>query len=194
MSSSLNLSSIQGKQTEEDSDKAMTTAGKARNAEPSAPPPQDVRPRLDDVDRSILRALAADGRISNKALAERIGVAQSTCLTRIRLLRERGVIRGFHADIDPRAVGHGLQTMIAVRLHPHARGHLSDFAQSMRRRPEVLDVYFVAGAVDYMLHVAMASTDAIRWFVAEHLNRNPDVAHTETSLIFEHLPAAGRYG
>jgi DNA-binding Lrp family transcriptional regulator len=158
------------------------------------PLPKDVRPRLDDVDRTLLRLLAADGRMSNKDLAERAGIAPSTCLARIRSLRERGVIRGFHADVDPRALGHDLQTMIAVRLHPHARGHLSDFAESMRRRPEVLDVYFVAGAYDYLLHVATADTDAVRWFVAEHLNRNRDVAHTETSLIFDHLPAAGRYG
>ncbi|MGD9532080.1 Lrp/AsnC family transcriptional regulator [Pseudonocardia sp.] len=146
------------------------------------------------MDRTLLRLLAADGRMSNKDLAERAGIAPSTCLARIRSLRERGVIRGFHADVDPRALGHDLQTMIAVRLHPHARGHLSDFAESMRRRPEVLDVYFVAGAYDYLLHVATADTDAVRWFVAEHLNRNRDVAHTETSLIFDHLPAAGRYG
>lgn len=158
------------------------------------PPPKDVRSRVDEVDRTLLRLLATDGRMSNKELAERAGIAASTCLTRIRSLRERGVIRGFHADVDPRALGHDLQTMIAVRLHPHARGHLSDFAQSMRRRPEVLDVYFVAGAYDYLLHVATEDTDAVRWFVAEHLNRNRDVAHTETSLIFEHQPAAGRYG
>ncbi|MGQ0576219.1 MAG: Lrp/AsnC family transcriptional regulator [Pseudonocardia sp.] len=172
----------------------MTVAGSPGSGAQRQPPPQEVRTPLDDVDRALLRLLAADGRMSNRALADQVGIAQSTCLARIRQLRERGVIRGFHADVDPRAVGHGLQTMIAVRLHPHARGHLGDFAESMRRRPEVLDVYFVAGAVDYLLHVAMAGTDAIRWFVAEHLNRNPDVAHTETSLIFEHLPAAGRYG
>lgn len=172
----------------------MTAAESARRQPPLPPLPQDLRPLLDDVDRAIVRALAADARISNAALAQRVGIAQSTCLTRVRLLRERGVIRGFHADIDPRAVGHDLEVMIAVRLHPHSRGHLSDFAVSMSRRPEVLDVYFVAGANDYLLHVAMAGTDAVRWFVAEHLNRNPDVAHTETSLIFEHLPAAGRYG
>lgn len=159
---------------------------------PRPSPPQDLRPRLDNVDRAILRALAADARISNRALAEHVGVAESTCLARVRALRERGVIRGFHADIDPRALGHDLQAMIAVRLHPHARGTLGDFAETMSRQPEVLDVYFVAGANDYLLHVATASTDALRWFVAEHLNRNRAVAHTETSLIFEHVPATGR--
>jgi DNA-binding Lrp family transcriptional regulator len=169
-------------------------ARSAADGESRRPPPQKIRPRLDEVDHAILRILAADARIPNKALAEQVGIAQSTCLTRVRLLQERGVIRGFHADIDPRALGHDLQAMIAVRLHPHARGALGDFAETMRRQPEVLDVYFVAGANDYLLHVATTGTDEVRWFVAEHLNRNPDVAHTETSLIFEHLPAAGRQG
>lgn len=166
----------------------------AESRPPRPPLPKAVRPRLDDVDHAILRVLAADARIPNSALAARVGIAQSTCLGRVRSLRERGVIRGFHADIDPRAVGHDLQAMIAVRLHPHARGTLSDFSATIRRRPEILDVYFVAGANDYLLHVATASTDELRWFVAEHLNRNPHVAHTETSLIFEHAPAAGRHG
>jgi DNA-binding Lrp family transcriptional regulator len=165
--------------------------------EPSLPSPdrpgprQDVR--LDALDRAILRILATDARIPNKTLAERVGVAQSTCLARVRSLRERQVIRGFHADIDPRALGHDLQAMVAVRLRPHARAELTQFAAMMRVQPEVLDVYFVAGANDYLLHVATASTDELRWFIAEQVNRNPNVAHTETSLIFEHLPAAGQY-
>ena len=82
--------------------------------------PQDVR--LDGTDRAILQVLADDARISNKELADRVGIAQSTCLARVRALRESGVIRGFHADIDPRALGHDLQAMIAIRLQPHARG------------------------------------------------------------------------
>jgi DNA-binding Lrp family transcriptional regulator len=62
----------------------------------------------------------------------------------------------------------------------------------MARRPEVLDVYFVAGANDYLLHVAVGGTSALRDFVAAHLNRDPDVSATETNLIFEHTRAAGR--
>ena len=71
---------------------------------------KDVR-ALDDVDRDILGALAEDGRIPNNALAERVGVAPSTCLSRMRALRSSGVIRGIHADIDPAAVGRPLQAM-----------------------------------------------------------------------------------
>lgn len=154
-------------------------------------PPNDVRPRLDDTDRALLRILAADARISNKDLAGRVGIAASTCLARVRALRESGVIRGYHADIDPRALGHDLQAMIAIRLQPHARGAMSRFVATLSVRPEVLEVYFVAGANDFLVHVATASTDQLRTFVADRLNRDPAIAGTETSLIFEHTRAAG---
>jgi DNA-binding Lrp family transcriptional regulator len=154
--------------------------------------PQDVR--LDLTDRAILRVLADDARISNKELADRVGIAQSTCLARVRALLANGVIRGFHAEIDPRALGHDLEAMIAIRLQPHARGSLTEHVAALARRPEVLDVYFVAGANDFLLHVATASTDALRAFVADHLNRDSAIAGTETNLIFEHTRAAGRRG
>src|SRR5918911_1241847 len=84
-------------------------------------PPHDVRPvYLDDTDHAILAALRTDARIPNKLLAERVGVAPSTCLARVRALRERGVIRGYYADVDPRAIGHDLQAMIAIRLDANA--------------------------------------------------------------------------
>ena len=154
--------------------------------------PNDVRPRLDDVDRALLQILATDARISNKDLAERVGIAASTCLARVRALRQRGVIRGFYADIDPWALGHDIQAMIAIRLQPHARGAMSEVVAGLSRRPEVLDVYFLAGANDFLVHVACADTDGLRRFVADHLNRNRAIAGTETSLIFEHARAAGR--
>lgn len=149
--------------------------------------PQEVR--LDPTDRAIVRALAADARVSNKDLAERVGVAQSTCLARVRALRDRGVIRGYHADVDPRALGHDLQAMIAIRLQPGARREMGAFTAALVRRPEVLEVYFVAGANDFLVHVATSSTDELRRFVGDHLNRDPAVAGTETNLIFEHTRA-----
>jgi DNA-binding Lrp family transcriptional regulator len=160
----------------------LPSAG-AVSARPDAP--KDVRP-LDDTDHALLRALVDDARVSNKDLAEKVGIAQSTCLARVRALREAGVIRGYHADVDPKALGHDLQAMIAIRLQPHARGAMAQFAAELSRRPEVLDVYFVAGADDFLVHVATAGTDALRRFVADALNRNRAIAGTETSLIFEH--------
>ena len=146
---------------------------------------------LDDVDRALLRHLAADARITNAALAEAVGVAPSTCLARVRSLRERGVIRGYHADVDAAAVGLPLQAMISVRLQSAARDRLGEFLGLVRRLPAVRDVYFVAGADDYLLHVATAGTGALRDLV-DTLNGHRDVAGTVTSLIFEHIrPAHG---
>lgn len=146
---------------------------------------------LDAVDRALLDHLARDARTTNAALAEAVGIAPSTCLSRVRSLRERGVIRGYHADVDPAAVGLPLQAMISVRLQSDARDRLGEFRGLVRRLPAVRDVYFVAGADDYLLHVATAGTAALRDLVAT-LNGHQDVAGTVTSLIFEHIrPAHG---
>jgi len=148
---------------------------------------------LDAVDRTILAELSADARIPNNALAERAGVAASTCLGRVRTLRERGVIRGFHADVDPAAIGRPIQAMIAVRMQSHARSHLREFAASVAELPEVLNVFFLAGADDFLVHVAACSTENLRTFVVVNLSGNPDVALTETNLIFEHIRAGAGY-
>jgi DNA-binding Lrp family transcriptional regulator len=154
----------------------------------TARPPKDVRaPEIDDVDRRILTALHDDARISNSALAELVGIAASTCHGRVRRLQEIGVIRGFYTDVDPAAVGRPLQAMISVSLQSNARGRIRHFISEIRKLPQVIDVYFLAGADDYILHVAARDTEDLRAFVVENLNADPDVAGTQTSLIFEHL-------
>ncbi|MET0897859.1 MAG: Lrp/AsnC family transcriptional regulator [Mycobacterium sp.] len=153
--------------------------------------PKDIRPaELDDVDRRILTTLHADARISNSALADAVGVAASTCHGRVRRLQELGVIRGFYTDIDPAAIGLSLQAMISVSLQSNARGKIRNFIEQMRRKPQVMDVYFLAGADDFILHVAARDTDDLRAFVVENLNSDADVSGTQTSLIFEHLRGA----
>jgi len=142
---------------------------------------------LDEVDRRLLRLLAEDARTPNNALAQRAGIAPSTCLGRVRALRERGVIRGFHADVDPAALGRPIQAMIAVRLQAHARGHIPAFMAKIAALPEVLNVFFLGGADDFHVHIAAASTDNLRDFVVVNLSGDPDVALTETNLIFEHV-------
>src|ERR1700757_1768359 len=142
----------------------------------------------DDIDPHIRRELARDARIANNALAERVGIAPSTCLGRVRSLRERGVIRGYHADVDPAALGMPLQAMIAVRLQSHARSRIRAFVADVAGLPEVLNVFFLAGKDDFLLHVAAASTASLRDFV-ETLSSNEDVSYTETSLIFEPIRA-----
>ena len=146
----------------------------------------DLRTGLDEVDRRIVALLAADARMPNNALAQRVGIAASTCLGRVRSLVDRGVIRGYHADVDPAALGRPIQAMIAVRLQGHARAKISEFAEWVATLPEVLNVFFLAGAVDFSVHIATGTTESLRDFVVG-LSGQSEVALTETNLIFEHV-------
>jgi DNA-binding Lrp family transcriptional regulator len=149
---------------------------------------KDVQGRkIDDVDRRILNAVHDDARIPNSVLADMVGIAPSTCHGRLRRLQDIGVIRGFFTDVDPAAIGRPLQAMISVSLQSNARGRIRHFIREIRKLPQVIDVYFLAGADDFILHVAAHDTDDLRAFVVENLNADPDVAGTQTSLIFEHL-------
>lgn len=150
--------------------------------------PKDVRP-LDDVDRRLVALLQQDGRLPNNELARRVGVAPSTCLGRVRSLMERGVVRGVHADVDPAVLGLEIQAMIAVSLTRDSRTSLPDFAPVMASRAYVLNTFYVSGSYDYLLHVGCADTEDLRDIVNE-VSGLPQVAGTETHLIFEHR--AGR--
>ena len=86
-------------------------------------------------------------------------------------------------------LGRPLQAMIAVRLASGARGHLSGFAEKMAALPEVLNVFFLGGADDFLVHIATEGSQSLRDFVVVHLSSDPDVALTETNLIFDHLRA-----
>lgn len=141
---------------------------------------------LDATDRQILRLLAEDARLPNNALAAAVGLAPSTCLLRVRRLVEGGVIAGFHADIAPEALGRPLQALISVRLQAQARARIGSFVQRFAALPGVLNVFFLAGANDFLIHVAATSPDDLRAFVVDNLSASRDVAATETSLIFEH--------
>lgn len=145
---------------------------------------KDVRP-LDATDQALVALLRRDGRLPNNELARRVGIAPSTCLGRVRSLMERGVVRGIHADVDPRVLGHALQAMIAVSLTRESRSSLADFGPAMCRRDYVLNSFYVSGSYDYLLHVGCAGPDALRDIVNE-ISALPTVSGTETHLIFEH--------
>lgn len=151
----------------------------------------DPGARLDRIDQQLVDLLQKDGRMPNATLAREVGVAESTCLVRVRSLRERGVIRGIYADIDPALVGRPVQALIAVRFGGHRRSHFEQFTLEVPQLPGVLGAYHVSGAIDYYVHVACPSADALRDFVLDHLTNRPGVLHAETSLIFESLRGRG---
>ncbi len=140
---------------------------------------------LDDVDAAIVAALVADGRMSNVALAQRVGIAESTCVGRLRSLRSRGVIRGFSAEVDLARLGLGVQAMVAIRFSGHLREDVEAFATEVARLPGVIATYNISGANDFLVHVAARSPDALRDFVLDNLTGRHGVVHAETSLIFQ---------
>src|SRR5258707_8036900 len=116
--------------------------------------PKDPQPPLDAIDHAMVAILAADARITNQALAERVGVAPSTALARLRALRENGVIHGFHAEVDLAALGRPLQALVAVRLAVHAREQIDAFTNAVRALPGGLMVFHLTGVTDYLVLVA----------------------------------------
>ena len=141
---------------------------------------------LDPIDDALVRELVRDGRRPNNALAERAGIAASTALARVRLLMQRGVIRGVHADVDPARVGRPVQAVIALRLRTHDSTHVLGFARRVSRLPEVIQVFHVSGTEDFLVHVAVATTESLRDFALDSLTSDPTVAAAETHLVFEH--------
>ena len=141
--------------------------------------------KLDRIDFELLKQLQRNARMTNKELAKRTGISPSTCLERVRRLIHQKAIIGFHADVAPAALGIGVQALIAIRLGRHAEISFDDLLRQIRRLREVIHVYLLAGAEDLLIHVAVRDVAHLRAFVVEQLTSRPDVAHIETSLIFE---------
>ncbi|WP_433678003.1 Lrp/AsnC family transcriptional regulator [Nocardia sp. CA-119907] len=142
---------------------------------------------LDAIDERIVWELTRDARTSNRQLSEILGIAQSTCLMRIRNLHQRGVIKSYHAHPDWAALGLPLQAMVSVRLKAQARHEVSAYARRVIRLPAVLDVFHVGGTHDFLIHVACPSSAKLRDFVAHELAMDSSVDGIETNIVFDHL-------
>lgn len=143
---------------------------------------------LSRIDFAILAALQNDARLSNKELAARVGLAPSSCLERVRRLRAEGVLIGFRAQVDPRALGITLQALVFVRLARHARKQVKAFRQHSLSLAETIGVYHVAGHHDFLVHVGVRDANHLRDLALDAFTSRHEVARIETHLIFEHTP------
>jgi len=146
---------------------------------------------LDRIDYEIVRLLRKNARISNKELAEQVGLAPSTCLVRTRLLQQSGVITGFKAEVNPARLGVGLQAMISVRLKRHYKPDVEAFRQHALDLPEVVRLYHVAGPIDFLVHVWTKDSEHLRNLAMTAFTAREEVSHIETELIFEHMTCQG---
>ncbi|MEW2503912.1 Lrp/AsnC family transcriptional regulator [Amycolatopsis sp. CA-161197] len=142
---------------------------------------------MDELDSAIVRHLQEDARQTNRDIARKVGIAPSTCLERTRLLRERGVIRGYHADVDLPSLGRGVQAMVSAQVRPLSRTVIDSFQHSMTRLPEVLSVFVAAGSDDFLIHVAVRDIDELHAFLTDRLALRKEVVGFRSSIIFRHL-------
>lgn len=140
---------------------------------------------LDSIDKQIIQVLISDGRIPNNQLAEHVGIAPSTCLARVRALETNGVIKGFTTLISRKALGLNLEALISVSIRAGARQTISEFSEHIKKLEAVIQVFFLGGAEDFIIHVAANDSEALRDFVVKNLSVHPSVASTRTSIIFE---------
>lgn len=136
---------------------------------------------IDDIDKNILTIIQRYGRESNAEIARQVGLAPSAVLERMRKLEERGMIRGFHASVDPKAVGFGLTAFVFVRTNECGDGTDLKLADI----PEVLEVHDVAGEDSYLLKVRATDPEDLARLLREKLKSIPSVVTTRTTVVLQ---------
>jgi Lrp/AsnC family leucine-responsive transcriptional regulator len=142
---------------------------------------------LDETDRRLLRILQRDGRITNQELARQANLSPAACFDRIKRLRDRGVIAGYAALLDPDKVGLPLLIFVEVLLERTTGDVFEEFAATVRRTPEILECHMVAGGFDYLIKARVADMDAYRRFLGDILVRMPGVRETRTYAVLEEV-------
>lgn len=146
---------------------------------------------LDRLDRSILRLLSVEGRISVAELARRIGRSKSPTQARLRRLEDAGVIRGYRAILDPINIGAAHVAFVEVKLSDTRETALGDFNNAAREVPEIEECHLIAGGFDYLLKVRTPSIVSYRRVLAENISTLPHVASTSTYVAMEAVKELG---
>ena len=146
-----------------------------------------MRAELDATDWRILRELQADGRITNVALAARVGLSPPPCLRRVRALEQAGFIRGYHAELDARLAGYEITAFASVRLHAQGEPELREFEKQVLMWPLVREIYMLSGDMDYLLRCVAPDLAAFQEQVVGQLAALPNVASVKTTLVMRRV-------
>jgi DNA-binding Lrp family transcriptional regulator len=142
-----------------------------------------MRIRLDATDWRILKELQADGRLTNVALAQRVGLSPPPCLRRVNALEQAGFIRGYHAVLDIKLAGFEVVAFAAVTLRAQGETELREFENRLLTWPLVREAYMIASDADYMLKCVAADLPAFQSFVLDQLTVLPNVASVKTTVV-----------
>ncbi|MDA9884330.1 Lrp/AsnC family transcriptional regulator [Burkholderiaceae bacterium] len=142
---------------------------------------------MDSIDLKILEELQADGSLSNVALAQRVHLSPSPCLTRVRALEEQGVIHRYVALVDPKALGLGLNVFISISLKEQSKQALAAFEQRIAEHDEVMECYLMTGDSDYLIRVAVADIAALERFILNQLTPIPGIEKIRSSFALKQV-------
>jgi Lrp/AsnC family transcriptional regulator len=137
---------------------------------------------LDEFDRKILQVLQHDSSLTTTDVADLVGLSQAPCWRRIQRLRDNGVIRAQVCLLDRKRVGLNAQVFAQVKLTAHGRSHLSDFADAIRKFPEVLECYVMMGSTDFMLRIVTKDIESYERFFFDTLSKVSGVQEI-TSMV-----------
>lgn len=140
---------------------------------------------MDRVDRAIIDELRRDGRLSNVELATRVNLSPSPCLRRVRALEEAGVIRGYHADVDPTALGRAFEVAVLVELHQKDRATVEEFERRIAAMAPVVECRRMFGVPDYIVRVAVADAAAYEAFYMTELAELPGLARVNSQFTMK---------
>jgi Lrp/AsnC family transcriptional regulator, leucine-responsive regulatory protein len=138
---------------------------------------------VDALDREVLLALQEDGRMSNLALARKLGLSPSAMLGRVRRLEKSGAIRGYRAVIDPAALDITVRALVVARLHEHSEKAIRTFEEAIKDVPGVRACYHVTGQFDMVVELALRDLDHLGQLIRVDIARIPGVMNLETMLV-----------
>ena len=137
---------------------------------------------LDAIDLKILRILRDNGRITNVALAERVGISPPPCLRRVRALEQAGYVHGYHAELDPDLIGYEVTAFCHVGLVSQAEADLKSYEELVRSWPNVRECHMLMGEDDFILKVMAPSVEELNAFIISHLTSAPNVKNVKTAI------------
>ncbi|MDR9762274.1 Lrp/AsnC family transcriptional regulator [Rhizobium redzepovicii] len=141
-------------------------------------------------DIRILKALQSEGRLTNQELAERVGMSTSPCWRRVKRLEEAGVIRGYQALVDRRAVGLGVLAFVRVQIDTHSHDEAQRFEREVGELEAVIACYSVAGEADFLLQVVAADLDNYAEFAMTVIRRLPGIKEMHTMFVLKDIKAS----
>ncbi|MEZ5784195.1 MAG: Lrp/AsnC family transcriptional regulator [Rhizobiaceae bacterium] len=146
--------------------------------------------KLDIIDVKIIAAVQDDGRISINDLAERVGLSPSPCARRLRILEEKGIIKGYTAMIDQTKIGLPVSAFASIKLERQREEDLDRFAKAVAGWPEVVDCYLMTGQRDYLMRIVVKDLHAYETFIKSKLTRLEGIASIETSFALDQVKRA----